>query len=183
MKFYCPKNKRLAKRGGFSLVEVTVAMGIFFMCMYALIGLTITNLKMARELQFVEPDVGWVASELSLMNEVEEGPVDGTGDFGDYYAGWSWQGEVIFYPVLESYASGTGEDIENEGLYQLNIVVDGPGDTGQQTHSVLMYRGPQEGSNGVSRSRTGSSRSSSRSRPSSSRSSSSGNRVDLRRGR
>ena len=182
MKFFCHKNSRLAKRGGFSLVEVTVAMGIFFMCMYALISLTIQNLKMARDLEFIEPDVGWVASELSLLNEVEEGPVDGSGDFGDYYPGWGWQGEVIYYPALESLA-GPGEDVETEGLYQLNIVVNGPGENGQQTHSVLMYRGPQEGSNGVSRSRTGSSRSSSRSRSSSSRSPSTSNRVDLRRSR
>ena len=182
MKFRIPKKVHLAKRSGFSLVEVTVAMGIFFMCMYSLIVLTMKNLENARQLQFVEPDVGWVASELSLLSEVEEGPVDGSGDFGDHYPGWSWQGEVVYYPLLETFA-GIGEDIETEGLYQVNIVVNGPGES-MHTHSVLMYRGQQEGSNGVSRSRTGSSRSSSRSRTSSSNRSSSGrNRVDLRRDR
>ena len=67
-----------------------MAMGIFFMCMYSLIVLTMKNLENARQLQFVEPDVGWVASELSLLSEVEEGPVDGSGDFGDHYPEWSW---------------------------------------------------------------------------------------------
>ena len=95
MKFRIPKKVRLAKRGGFSLVEVTVAMGIFFMCMYSLIVLTMKNLENARQLQFVEPDVGWVASELSLLSEVEEGPVDGSGDFGDHYPEWSWQGRLF----------------------------------------------------------------------------------------
>ena len=182
MKFRGFKTIGLAKHGGFSLVEVTVAMGIFFMCMYSLIVLTMENLKNARELKFIEPDVGWVGAELSLLTVVEEGPVDGSGDFGDHYPEWSWQGEVVYYPVLEEFA-GIGEDIQSEGLYQVNIVVNGPGDS-LHTHSVLMYRGPEEGSNGVSRSRTGSSRSSSRSRTSSSSRSSSGrNTVDLRRGR
>ena len=49
---------RLANNRGFSLVEVTVAMAIFFMCMYALISLTIQSLNMARQLEFIEPDVG-----------------------------------------------------------------------------------------------------------------------------
>ena len=169
---------RLAKRGGFSLVEVTVAMAIFFMCMYALISLTIQSLNMARQLEFIEPDVGWVASELSLTNRVEDGLFE-NGDFGEFYPGWTWEREVILYPALEA-NSGPGEDIENEGLYLVNINVN-DGRTVPQTHSVLMFRGEQDTGNGVSRSRTGSSRSSRSRSSASSRSSSSRNRVDPRR--
>ena len=65
---------------------------------------------------------------------------------------------MILYPALEA-NSGPGEDIENEGLYLVNINVN-DGRTVPQTHSVLMFRGEQDTGNGVSRSRTGSSRSS-----------------------
>ena len=68
------------------------------------------------------------------------------------------------YPPLDE----LGGDLDDIGLYQVDIEVKGPG--GSQTHSVLMYRGAQDNGNGVSRLRTGSSRSSSRSRSSSSRS-------------
>ena len=152
-------------------MEVTVAMGIFFICIIALIDLTRQSLMMSRALEFIEPDVGWVATELSLTNKVEDGLME-TGDFGEYYPGWSWQREVRMYPPLDE----LGGDLDDIGLYQVDIQVIGP--AGSQTHSVLMYRGAQDNGNGVSRLRTGNSRSSSRS--SSSRTSSSRNRVDLR---
>ena len=152
-------------------MEVTVAMGIFFICIIALIDLTRQSLMMSRDLEFIEPDVGWVATELSLTNKVEDGLME-AGDFGEYYPGWSWQRDVRMYPPLDE----LGGDLDDIGLYQVDIQVSGP--AGSQTHSVLMYRGAQDNGNGVSRLRTGSSRSSSRS--SSSRTSSSRNRVDLR---
>ena len=163
MKCWLHKSVYFSRHKGFSLVEVTVAMGIFFICIIALIDLTRQSLMMSRDLEFVEPDVGWVAAELSLTNKVEDGLME-TGDFGEYYAGWSWQREVRMYPPLDE----LGGDLDDIGLYQVDIQVNGPG--GSQTHSVLMYRGAQDNGNGVSRSRTGSARSSSRSRTSSSRS-------------
>ena len=112
-------------------------MGIFFICIIALIDLTRQSLMMSRDLEFVEPDVGWVATELSLTNKVEDGLME-TGDFGEYYAGWSWQREVRIYPPLDE----LGADLDDIGLYQVDIQVNGPG--GSQTHSVLMYRGSQD---------------------------------------
>ena len=82
-------------------IEVTIAMAIFFVCMFALLSLTTLSLNTARRLEFVEPDIGWVASELSLTNVVEEGFE--TGDFGDHYPGWNWTREVYMYPVLEEF--------------------------------------------------------------------------------
>ena len=145
----------MAKRGGFSLIEVTIAMAIFFVCIFALLSLTTLSLNTARRLEFVEPDIGWVASELSLTNVVEEGFE--TGDFGDHYPGWGWTRDVYIYPPLEE-DFGTGQSGE-QGLYQVDITLNGPGGSSQK-HSVLMYRGQGDGANGISRSRTGSSRNS-----------------------
>ena len=153
---FCNVNRdRLARRGGFSLIEVTIAMAIFFVCMFALLSLTTLSLNTARRLEFVEPDIGWVASKLSLTNVVEEGFE--TGDFGDHYPGWGWTRDVYIYPPLEE-DFGTGQSGE-QGLYQVDITLNGPGASSQK-HSVLMYRGQGDGANGISRSRTGSSRNS-----------------------
>lgn len=181
MRFCSVNRDRLAKRSGFSLIEVTIAMAIFFVCMFALLSLTTLSLNTARRLEFVEPDIGWVSSELSLTNVVEEGFE--TGDFGDHYPGWGWARDVYVYPPLEE-DFGTGQPGE-QGLYQVDITLNGPGGSSQK-HSVLMYRGQGDGANGISRSRTGSSRNSRSSRSTSSRSSSSSsrNRTDTRsRGR
>ena len=152
----------MAKRGGFSLIEVTIAMGIFFICMFGLLSLTTQSLNTARRLEFVEPDIGWVASEMSLTNVVEEGFE--TGDFGDHYPGWNWTREIYMYPVLEEY----GGDIDDQGLYQVDITLHGPSGSSQR-HSVLMYRGQGQGANGISRLRTGSTRNSLTTRSRSSR--------------
>ena len=58
-----------------------------------------------------------------------------------------------------------GGDIDDQGLYQVDITLNGPGGTSQR-HSVLMYRGQGGGANGISRSRVGSSRNSRNSRSS-----------------
>ena len=127
-------------------------MGIFFICMFGLLSLTTQSLNTARRLEFIEPDIGWVASELSLTNVVEEGFE--TGDFGDNYPGWNWTREIYIYPELEE----LGGDIDDQGLYQVDITLNGPGDSSQR-HSILMYRGQGDSANGISRSRTGSTRS------------------------
>ena len=58
MKCWLHKSVYFSRHKGFSLVEVTVAMGIFFICIIALIDLTRQSLMMSRDLEFVEPDVG-----------------------------------------------------------------------------------------------------------------------------
>ena len=120
MRFCSIKRVRLARRDGFSLIEVTIAMGIFFICMFALLSLTTQSLNTARRLEFVEPDIGWVASELSLTNVVEEGFE--TGDFGDHYPGWNWTRDVYMYPVLEEFDG----DIDDQGLYQVCLLYTSP---------------------------------------------------------
>ncbi len=127
-------------------------MGIFFICMFGLLSLTTQSLNTARRLEFIEPDIGWVASELSLTNVVEEGFE--TGDFGDNYPDWNWTREIYIYPELEE----LGGDIDDQGLYQVDITLNGPGGSSQR-HSILMYRGQGDSANGISRSRAGSTRS------------------------
>jgi type II secretion system protein I len=91
----------------FTLLEVMIALGIFFMCAFAILQLVSSTLRNARALQQNEPDAGMVAAQLSLTNSLPEGSE--SGDFGKLYPGyrWSW----------ESYPS------PSNGLFQVDIAV------------------------------------------------------------
>ena len=68
----------------FSLVEVMIALAIFFMAVFAILALMSTVLKNARLLQSKKGvDAGLVAAQLCLTNKLTE-EVE-SGDFGDMY--------------------------------------------------------------------------------------------------
>ncbi len=93
----------------FTLIEVMIASAIFFMCMFAVLGLMSQGLKAARILKRDAPTVGMVASEffaLSATNKVEEG--SDSGDFGEFYSGYRWTRQC---------------DAISNGLYQVTITV------------------------------------------------------------
>jgi len=68
-------------RAAFTLLEVMIAMAIFFMAIFAILGLVAQNLQVARGLSMGEVDFSTVAAELALTNRLDEGTT--TGDFGD----------------------------------------------------------------------------------------------------
>lgn len=59
----------------FSLLEVMIALTIFFMAVFAILGLMSRSLSQARALQPMQIDATTVAAELSLTNRLEEGPI------------------------------------------------------------------------------------------------------------
>lgn len=82
-----------AARAAFSLIEVMIAMGLFFMAIFAILELTSRNLRAARSLQQLPPDIGGLAAEYANTNRLEEGSE--SGDFGDLYPGYSWNRETM----------------------------------------------------------------------------------------
>lgn len=78
-------------RSGFTLLEVMVACGIFFLATFAILSLVSTTLRNARSLQRRTVDAGMAASqvfETLKTNRMEQGTL--SGDFGDAYPGYSW---------------------------------------------------------------------------------------------
>ncbi len=75
----------------FTLAEVMIASGIFFMAIFAILALVTTTLRNARGLQHRNVDAGMLAAQLSLTNRLYEGT--DSGDFGDLYPGYSWRSE------------------------------------------------------------------------------------------
>ncbi|HVV70771.1 MAG TPA: hypothetical protein VHI52_04610, partial [Verrucomicrobiae bacterium] len=80
-----------APRCGFTLMEVMIACGIFFMATFAILALVSTTLRNARSLQRRTVDAGMAAAqvfETLKTNRMEQGSL--SGDFGDTYPGYSW---------------------------------------------------------------------------------------------
>lgn len=94
----------------FTLIEVMIACGIFFMATFAILALVSTTLRNARALQRGDVDAGMAASQIYQMlktNRVAE--LSGSGDFGDAYPDYSYQYET--------------EQYQSNGLLQVDIVV------------------------------------------------------------
>jgi hypothetical protein len=117
-----------ARRGrAFTLVEVMIAMGVFFMAVFAILALVTTNLRNARNLQKQRVDATMLISQLSLTNQLTAG--SDSGDFGELYAGYRWTSDIT--------------EITN-GLFQVEYLVTGPpvpgSDPAQSHMSVLLWR-------------------------------------------
>ena len=85
-----PRGKKLAgrERRAFSLLEVMLAIGIFFIAIFAILGMMSTWLSAARALQDSQVDASDLAAQLVVTNKLEEGSE--SGDFGDLHPGYQW---------------------------------------------------------------------------------------------
>ena len=96
---------------GFSLLEVMIAVGIFFIGVFAILGLVSSSLANARRLQRPMVDAGAVAAWLSQTNKLVEGTYTvNLGDLlGDAYNGYDCTYEI--------------EEVESNRLFQVGYVV------------------------------------------------------------
>jgi hypothetical protein len=108
----------------FTLLEVMIACGIFFIAIFAILALVSNCLRNARALRHIEVDAGMVAAQLSKTNKLTEGVL--SGDFGDTYHEYSW--EMVT------------QEAATNGLYQVDIVVRKRGlQNPVDTMSVMVY--------------------------------------------
>ncbi len=111
----------------FTLVEVLIAMGVFFMVAFAILEMVVTGLGAARALQVRHADVGMLASELAATNNILEEGVQ-SGDFGDFYPNARWERTVT--------------EVGSNSLFQVDFTVSekvGRHDVVSQM-SILLYR-------------------------------------------
>jgi len=112
-------------RRAFSLLEVMIAIGIFFMSMFVILSLVSSSLANARRLQRPMVDAAMIASELSLTNQLVE--IRQSGDFGKMYPGYSWTADI--------------NEVQSNKLFQVDYVVRNDGNKQVvQTMSVLFFR-------------------------------------------
>jgi Tfp pilus assembly protein PilV len=92
----------------FSLLEVMIALGIFFMSIFTILALVSSSLRSARSLRRIEVDAGMVAAQLLIKtNRFSEGSQ--SGDFGQLYPDYSWEYDCNM--------------VETNGLMQFDIKV------------------------------------------------------------
>jgi Tfp pilus assembly protein PilV len=100
-----------ARKKAFSLLEVMIASAIFFMAVFAILGLVSSSLNNLRRLQRPLVDASALASELSLTNKLVEGKDSGNlGDLlGKDYNSYTWTSDI--------------QEVQTNKLFQVDFVV------------------------------------------------------------
>lgn len=82
--------------GGFTLLEVALAMLIFFAAVFVILEIVSGALRIARKLQQPRFDISAMAARMSLTNRLTEGPIDTDlfNDLLELYPGYTAEGEV-----------------------------------------------------------------------------------------
>jgi Tfp pilus assembly protein PilV len=110
----------------FTLVEVMVAIAIFFMAMFAILGVMSSGVHAAAILRNSGPTAGMIAAQMSISNQLEVGSRSGTfSDIGIYEA-YHW-----VYNCSE---------VTTNGLFQMDFVVVDPNGVQSSSLSTLFYR-------------------------------------------
>lgn len=96
-------------KAAFTLLEVMIALLIFFVAVFAILQSVSQSLGAARSLQQKWPDPRALLSELSLTNRLEEGTAD--GDFGDLHPDFTWTRDIYL--------------VRTNGLFQIDYSIVG----------------------------------------------------------
>ena len=123
-------NPRIMRKSlaGFTLLEVMIASGILFICLFAILGLLANTLRNARALQRVPVDAGMLAAELSLTNKLYEGK--DSGNFEEPYRDFHWSQEIF--------------QAETNGLFAVDFVVNRKGnERSPESHMTVLFFRPE----------------------------------------
>ena len=114
----------------FSLLEVMIAAGIFFVSIFVILRLTTQNLRAARTLQNLNVDTGTLPSLIVMTNRLEEGPLplDIKEAFESANPGFSCDGMVTEYTT--------------NGLFQVDYAIywQHEGRAKESRNSILLWR-------------------------------------------
>ncbi len=115
-----------ASTAAFTLIEVMVATTIFFVGMFAILGVLSSGIHAASMLRASGPTAGMVAAYYSISNSLEEG--GDSGDFSDIagYKGYTWRSNI--------------REVDSNGLFLADFVVLDPNGGQSSILSVLYYK-------------------------------------------
>lgn len=101
------------RTSAFTLIEVLIAMALFFVAVFAILDLTSQNIAAARLLQSSHVDASSLAAAMSLTNRLEDGPLPSEimAQFGEQYPGYTCNGNIT--------------EIGSNGLFQVDFEIYG----------------------------------------------------------
>ncbi len=110
----------------FTLLEVMIAMALFFMAVFAILGVVSQGLGAARALQSEVPNASSLAAGLLLNDHLEEGWEE--GDFGNVNPDYRWRREIV--------------EVGTNGLFRVDFTIAGTRSGKRiETHtSMLLWR-------------------------------------------
>ncbi|RME94528.1 MAG: hypothetical protein D6766_05595 [Verrucomicrobia bacterium] len=111
-------------RASFTILEVLIALTIFFIAIFAILNLVGQNLRIARSLSLGQPDLGTVAAELFMVAATNRDVRGGSlsGDFGELYPGAKWSADLQLWLT-----NSNSRALENgPGLYRAEVIVSWP---------------------------------------------------------
>ena|ERR1700728_3687530 len=130
-----PKRQRTgarqdASRGSeadaFTLIEVMLAITIFFMAMFAILNVLTSGVRAATLLRNNGPTAGMVLAQLSTTNKLYEGSDSGTFKDVPIYEGYRWVTNI--------------REVATNGLFQVDAVVADKNGNQVSVLSVLLYK-------------------------------------------
>ncbi|MGD1083687.1 MAG: hypothetical protein ABSA47_02935 [Verrucomicrobiota bacterium] len=124
-------NRRQTERSdpappAFTLIEVMIAVAIFFVAMFALLALLNSGIHAASILRRNAPTPGMAVAELTQTNKLEADFK--SGDFGEVYPDFTWQENI-------SLVATNGPN----GLFQVDVAVF-RGGAPYSSMSILLYK-------------------------------------------
>jgi hypothetical protein len=120
---------RYRSPGAFTLVEVMVAIAIFFMAMFAILGVMSSGVHAAAILRTSGPTAGMIAAQIALTNQMQDETVSGSfgGDNGiGVYKDYRWAYQC--------------RQVATNGLFQIDFVVIDPNGVQSSLLSTIFYR-------------------------------------------
>jgi len=122
---HAPLHRGRPANGGFTLLEVMIAAGILFMCLFAILAVLASSLRNARSLRHLPVDAGILASELSLTNKLYEGET--SGKFDEPFADYEWSQNI--------------QEVSSNKLFQADFIVRRRSDHAVESQmSILLFR-------------------------------------------
>lgn len=119
------------RRAAFSLLEVMVAMAIFFVAIFAVLDLTNQSLGTARRLQRMQVDATGLASAVAMTNRLEEAsglPPEIVTQFEELNPGYTCTGVIT--------------EISTNGLFRVDLEIGGLREKAVvgSSMSILLFR-------------------------------------------
>lgn len=125
---HLPSSRPVGRRvGAFTLLEVMIAMGLFFIASFAVLSLVSSSLNNVRRMQRPLVDASPVLARFAATNSLIEGVYQGSlGDpelLGREYSGFNWRAVVMevgsnhLYSVecIVTAAGGNREEVARQG--------------------------------------------------------------------